>query len=150
VEHVEKPAQSVVATPEPQALEPVQEPAPVLEPASEPAQAEAQPRRAHKRKSEKREASLQAETELLRAVHAAINRGDGAGALELLHSYDRRFDHGLLREEKSAASVLALCVSGRAERARVEAQRFVQRYPHSPLTARLQTSCVAGALKAEP
>jgi hypothetical protein len=150
VEHVEKPVESPVRTPEPELLEPAQEAAPVLEQASERAQEQARPRRVPKRKTAKQEASLQAETELLRTVHAAINRGDGAGALELLHGYERRFDHGLLREEKSAASVLALCVAGRAERARVEAQRFVQRYPHSPLLARLQTSCAASALKVAP
>jgi hypothetical protein len=130
---------------------PAEEPAPeaasveTAEPAPEPRHPRR--RRAH---SPKHLASLQAETELLREVNAAIGRGDGKGALTLLGSYDRRFKSGLLREERSAASVLALCLAGRREQARTQAARFVDRYPRSPLIARLQTSCAAEGLEVTP
>ena len=124
---------------------------PEAEPAREEPSASPEPRphRRHRR-SPKHMASLQAETELLREVNAAIGRGDGSAALSLLGSYDRRFKTGLLREEKSAASVLALCVAGRRAQAEAQAARFAERFPRSPLIARLRASCAAEALEGAP
>jgi hypothetical protein len=135
------------AAPESQALAPEPTLAP-REAEAEPSVHKARPRRPAR--TPRVEATLTAETELLREVHAAIGRGDGTQALTLLASYDKRFKSGLLREEKSAARVLALCVAGQRDRARSEASRFVSRFPRSPLIARLNASCAADASKVAP
>jgi hypothetical protein len=87
---------------------------------------------------------LGAEIELLARVNSAVNAGDSGRALGSLREYDRRFGAGILREERAAASVLALCAAGRARDARAEADRFVRRWPRSPLLSRIEGSC-AGA-----
>jgi hypothetical protein len=84
---------------------------------------------------------LAAEIELLARVNQALNSGDSARAQSLLQSYDRRFSTGVLREERAAAGVLALCAAGRVEAARAAARRFQQRWPRSPLLSRLGASC---------
>jgi hypothetical protein len=89
--------------------------------------------------------SLDGETDLLRAANAALNRADGARALKLLAQYDRRFPTGALREEYSAAEVLALCASGRAREALARARTFATRYPRSPLLARVMGTCAVEA-----
>jgi hypothetical protein len=129
----------------------VDEPTSVEETADAEAPVESRRHRFPRARRHKVTPSLTAETALLREVHAAIGQGNGAAALELLAAYDRRFKRsGLLREEKSAAHVLALCVAGRREQAVGVAARFVVRYPHSPLIARLQASCAADALGGAP
>jgi hypothetical protein len=85
--------------------------------------------------------SLDRETTLLRAVNGAINAGDGARALRLLAEYDQRFAAGILREERAAAAVLALCQVGRLQDGRAAATRFAASYPRSPLLRRVDTAC---------
>jgi outer membrane protein assembly factor BamD (BamD/ComL family) len=81
---------------------------------------------------------------LLTQVNAAIQRDDVARAGELLRSYDQRFPSGKLAEERAAAGILVLCASGRTQSASAEARRFVERWPRSPLVARIKASCAAG------
>jgi hypothetical protein len=84
---------------------------------------------------------LGAEIELLARANSAVNAGDAGRALASLREYDRRFGAGILREERGAASVLALCAAGRSREARAEAERFVRRWPRSPLLSRIEGSC---------
>lgn len=85
--------------------------------------------------------SLNAETEALRAVQRAIRDGKSEHALQLLNEDDVRFTRGGFAQERSAARVLALCKLARVELARAEAQRFLQRWPQSPLLGRVQAAC---------
>lgn len=89
---------------------------------------------------------LAGELALLTQANAAIKRGDVAKALELLDGYDRRFPSGKLAEERAAAGILVLCATGRTQAAGVEARRFVERWPRSPLVARIKASCAAEGL----
>jgi hypothetical protein len=84
---------------------------------------------------------LQDEAALLAEVQGALRAGNPKQALGKLEGYDRRFPSGMLRAEADAARVFALCASGRADKARTFAARFVQRYPGSPAAARVQAAC---------
>jgi outer membrane protein assembly factor BamD (BamD/ComL family) len=77
----------------------------------------------------------------LTEANAAIKRGDVARASQLLDGYDQRFPSGKLAEERAAAGILALCASGRTQSAKSEASRFLERWPRSPLVARIKASC---------
>jgi hypothetical protein len=85
--------------------------------------------------------SLTEETEALRAVQRAIRDGKSEHALQLLNEDDVRFTRGGFAQERSAARVLALCKLARVELARAEAERFLQRWPRSPLLGRVQAAC---------
>jgi hypothetical protein len=84
---------------------------------------------------------LAAEIALLAQVNSAINGGQAEKASALLREYDRRYSPGVLREERAAAGVLALCAAGRVDAARSAADRFEKRWPRSPLLARIGGSC---------
>jgi hypothetical protein len=84
---------------------------------------------------------LQDEAALLAEVQGALRSGQAKLALAKLEAYDRRFSGGMLRAEADAARVFALCASGRVEKARASAARFVQRYPGSPAASRVQAAC---------
>lgn len=84
---------------------------------------------------------LQAETRDLRQAQRALRSGHPAEALTLLDQQDRRFPGGALAQERAAARVLALCLAGRTAEARLGAEHFEQKWPRSPLVARVQSSC---------
>ncbi|MBN2577237.1 MAG: hypothetical protein JXP73_21930 [Deltaproteobacteria bacterium] len=88
-------------------------------------------------------ADLAGELALLTQASAATQRGDSARAERILHTYDQRFPSGQLAEERAAAGILVLCASGRTQSARDEARRFLERWPRSPLVARINNSCAA-------
>ena len=75
-------------------------------------------------------------------VNVAVNSGNADRALALLRQYDQRYSPGVLREEREAAGVLALCAAGRVDAARSLAQRFEQHWPRSPLLGRIAGSCI--------
>jgi predicted xylose isomerase-like sugar epimerase len=84
---------------------------------------------------------------LLGEAKAAIERGNPQRALELLHTYDKSFHHGVLAEERMATGVLYLCAVGRIDDAKIKARQFIDRYPRSPLLIRIEGSC-AGKVNA--
>jgi hypothetical protein len=84
---------------------------------------------------------LQEEAAALADVQSVLRSGRAALALSKLEGYDRRFPTGMLRSEADAARVFALCAAGQVDKARAAAQRFVQRYPNAPATARVQSAC---------
>jgi hypothetical protein len=124
-----------LAAPRPSPVARVAPPPVELAPSSE---AAAPPARASKPASGLR---LQEEAAVLAEVQGALRGGRAGLALTKLESYDRRFPTGILRSEADAARVFALCGAGRIEKARAAAARFVQRYPSSPATARVQSAC---------
>ena len=89
-------------------------------------------------------AGLSGELGLLTQVSAATKQGDVARADALLRSYDQHHPAGQLAEERAAAGILVHCAAGRLPAARAEARRFLERWPRSPLVARIQGSCAMG------
>jgi hypothetical protein len=85
--------------------------------------------------------TLEDETRLLREGVAALHAGNPAIALALLDEHAKTYPAGVLAEERSAERVNALCLLGRTDDARDAAAAFVREYPHSPLAARVRTSC---------
>lgn len=80
-----------------------------------------------------------AELSLLRRVQASLRRRDGARALSELQAYPR--GEGVLRAERDAARILALCLLGRTIEAREAAARFVREHPGSAQRAAVDASC---------
>jgi hypothetical protein len=92
---------------------------------------------------------LGAEMALLQTANAALGRGQVQQALAALASYDRQFQAGQLAEERSALGVLALCSAGRDDEAIRAHKRFLQRWPKSPLEARMINSCAVAKPRPE-
>jgi len=88
--------------------------------------------------------SLLEETELLRAAQTSLGAGDARAALARLDDLGARHADGILREERLAAHIVALCAVGRDQDARREAARFLAEAPLSIHAARVRGSC-AGA-----
>jgi hypothetical protein len=86
---------------------------------------------------------LRAETEALRLAQQALRDKMPEQALRLLDEQDLRFPDGLLRQERSAARILALCQLGRVEEARAQALRFERLWPRSALLGRVRSACWA-------
>jgi hypothetical protein len=73
------------------------------------------------------------ERSLLGAARSAVADGDFAEALVPIGEHARRFESGLLAEEREALRVKALSGLGQAEEARRVAAAFEQRFPNSVL-----------------
>ena len=73
----------------------------------------------------------------LNRIRALLER-DPAAAHRLIRVAQREFPAGVLREEREGLDALALFELGQPERARRQAERFVARYPNSPLRARVE------------
>ncbi|HVY47597.1 MAG TPA: hypothetical protein VHB21_17025 [Minicystis sp.] len=86
----------------------------------------------------------------MRDAERALAAGDAHGSLAKLDELSSRFEHGVLREERLAARVLALCAAGDQARARVEAERFLRAAPDSPHAARVRASCAFAPPSARP
>lgn len=68
----------------------------------------------------------------------ALLEQDPAAARRLIRAAQREFPNGLLVEEREGLDVIALFALGQLERARSGAERFIARYPQSPLRPKLQ------------
>jgi hypothetical protein len=84
-------------------------------------------------------ASLDDETDLLTKAQAELRAGHPERALATLDAHDG--SGGVLRDERRAERILALCAAGRTAEARAEAQRFLAESPRSPMAARVRSSC---------
>ena len=94
---------------------------------------------------------LAAELDLLHEVHAALRARQADRALALLDRWGRSSGPRPLDEEAEAARVSALCQLGRDSDAQRAIERFVARWPGSPLASRLQGGCAAlGANAGDP
>lgn len=88
-------------------------------------------------------ASLREEIAVLAAVQAALDRGDGATALQRLEEHpsaDRR-----LLAERRAARILALCLLGRTPEAEQSARTFLREHPSSVQRTAVERSCAGKA-----
>jgi len=84
---------------------------------------------------------------VLRGARAALDRGDPARALELLDQQDVRYPNGVLRQERLATRVLALCALGHEHDAQMTARQLLQIAPRAPYLARMRASCAGEIIK---
>ncbi len=93
--------------------------------------------------SAKRESAdgLLLETQRLRNAHEALQGGNPERALELLSDRQAENEGQKLREERTAARVLALCKLGRFDEANGEVARYLAENPQSPLASRVRKAC---------
>ncbi len=82
--------------------------------------------------------TLAHELSSLDAARGLLARGDAGGALARLDAYGRAYPHGRLALEAEVLRIDALDGSGRTDAARVRAEAFLQRHPHSVLAARVR------------
>jgi hypothetical protein len=93
-------------------------------------------------RSEPRKASsLIEETEMLRKAQDSMAAGDAAAALARLDELGTRHPDGVLREERMAARVAALCAAGRKDEAQREAARFLAETPRSIHAPKVTAPC---------
>lgn len=91
-----------------------------------------------------RQASYEAELELLRAAHTAYAANDYPSALVLTGEHARRFPSGALAEQREALRVRCLLRAGRVSQARQAAASFARRFPRSVLLRQLQAEVGTG------
>lgn len=91
--------------------------------------------------------TLEAETDLLQHAQSELRAGRADQALKALDEHGTEFQDGVLREERKASRILALCALGRTTEARAEAQRFLAASPRSPMAERVRTSCAAASAR---
>jgi hypothetical protein len=84
---------------------------------------------------------MAAEVALLREAQASVRAGNAVVALRKLDEFAAKYPDGVLRKERSAARVLALCAAGNVAEARAEALRFLREAPQSPVAGRVRASC---------
>jgi hypothetical protein len=89
------------------------------------------------------EDGLRQETLALRQAQQALREKDPEQALRLLDEQDRRFQAGLLPQERAAARIFALCQASRVDEARAQSTRFERQWPRSPLLGRVRSACWA-------
>lgn len=141
--HVEvAPVEPQVVPEPPVAVEPVQA-QPVVEPVPEeaPAPVVEEPSTPPPHTDPHVFASIELETELIREAHLALRGGDASRAMSLLETHEQRAPHGALAPERRVLRILCWCELGRADRARIEAQRFLATEPSAALVARVEASC---------
>ncbi len=85
--------------------------------------------------------TLGAQARLLAETRKALGSGNPAKAVALLDEAASLANAGPLAEELAATRVFALCQLGRRAEARQSAGGFAQRFPGSPLLARVQSAC---------
>jgi hypothetical protein len=84
---------------------------------------------------------LSDEVALLSRAEVELNGGHPESALRELDEHERRFPHGLLTEERTAARVQALCALGRFAEGNAELAQLARVSPHSPLAERARQAC---------
>jgi hypothetical protein len=77
------------------------------------------------------------EIRLMVRIKASIER-DPAAAHRMILAANRQFPDGVLQEERDGLDAIALFELGETARAKAQAERFLQRYPHSALRPRLE------------
>ncbi|MBI5545893.1 MAG: hypothetical protein HY901_18545 [Deltaproteobacteria bacterium] len=85
--------------------------------------------------------TLADELRLLREAQIAAKEGSPRRTLELLDEHARLYPQGALREERTAARIVALCARGRLAEAAEEAEVFLDENPSSPYASKVRDSC---------
>jgi outer membrane protein assembly factor BamD (BamD/ComL family) len=83
-----------------------------------------------------KETSLKDELAHLARVEAALKSGNQSRALTLLNEYRSQFSRRQLGLEAEVLTIQAMYESGSVAAAQSRAQRFLEKYPRSPLGAR--------------
>jgi hypothetical protein len=86
-------------------------------------------------------ASIAGEVAMLRRAQSALAKGDPNASLRAIDAIETSHPSGALREETSAARVLALCAAGKTSEAKAEAARFLAQWPSSVQAGRVRGSC---------
>ncbi len=88
---------------------------------------------------------LEEELALMRGAQRLMTADRPKLALEVLERHRRRFASGVLREEREALAIMALCRLGRGADAESRMVAFEHAYPKSPQTERIRSECLPGA-----
>ena len=89
------------------------------------------------------------ELRVLRQARDDLRGGRPASAYRRLDDFDRHASGGMLAQERSALSAIALCQWQPGAEARARAAEFLRSSPESPLAIRVRSAC-AQASKASP
>jgi hypothetical protein len=89
-------------------------------------------------KGEASSAALSEELNALDGVRTLLARGDAAGALSHLDTYNRTFPKGRLQLEAEVLRIDALTKSGQTDLAKKRAQAFLSKHPNSVLASRVR------------
>ena len=84
---------------------------------------------------------LSEEVAILSRAETDLYGGRAESALLALDEHERRFGHGVLEEERTAARIQALCALGRTAEADTELARLVRISPNSPHAKRSRQAC---------
>jgi hypothetical protein len=87
------------------------------------------------------EPTIDEEVKLMNGAQLALRSGNPSHALQLLNEDARRFPNGKLASARAVAHMVALCRLGRADEARLEADRFLAKNPSSPFADRVKAVC---------
>ena len=88
-----------------------------------------------------REDTIDEEVRLLNEAQTALRAGDPKLALTRTDEHARRFPSGKLASARAVTRMMALCRAGQQNQARLEADRFLARYPGSPFADRVKGIC---------
>jgi hypothetical protein len=86
-------------------------------------------------------ASLREEKKLISKAKEVLDDGNPALAMKVLERHASRFPNGVLAQDRAGLRVLALCDLGKIERARKEAEKFLERWPRAPMAHRVRSAC---------
>lgn len=87
---------------------------------------------------------LNRQVEAIRQARSAIRAGNGNAALGAIDQGVPPGQSSPLEEESTYSRILALCQVGRVTEARQQAELFLTRFPSSPLSVRVRSSCGFG------
>ena len=76
------------------------------------------------------------------SANEARSSGDLRRALGLFEQHAREFPRGVLADERVVSRVVILCELGRRDEATREGKRFLETRAPSPLTRRIESSCI--------
>ncbi len=85
--------------------------------------------------------SLAEETRLLARARRALVKSWPKMALGLIREAEERFPNGVLRQERAALRVMALCDAGQLADGRKAAAAFLRTHPRSALRSRVESAC---------
>jgi len=86
---------------------------------------------------------LAQEVAILSRAAGYLEAGRPSDALRAIDEHQRKFPNGVLKEERYAARVQALCALGRRDEAAAELAHLSRLAPDSPQVARARQSCAA-------
>jgi hypothetical protein len=91
---------------------------------------------------------LAQEVAILSRAASYLEAGRAADALRAIEEHQRKFPNGVLKEERYAARVQALCALGRRDEAAGDLALLSRLAPDSPQVARARQSCAAPSASA--